>query len=528
MAGKETTKPPGGASALEGQLDKLVAEASSAAGSPAPKATPKSKPKTESHDEAFKQAVNQIAAAPAEKADDVPSQSAEDLVGDDLANQIQELLDAAKASSGPVDSAVAKATEPPPVVAADAATTSDVSASPRSSSTTMSSVTKDTAAAVADGSIETDTSTEIVQADAFEKVDDAAKVEAEAFDKVDDAATIEAEAFDKVEGSTAEAEAAAFDKVDDTAAVKADAASVEQIDQMLAENADDAIAGDFETAAEVIAAEGETAADAAPPPPSAGGKIVIETNAKATRHDASAAPADAAGQEEEDLAGAFESPEDSDKAEIEHTKLVPNTTGETADESDAIPEGDTVAVESTEAHEPQAQAAPAAVKQAATPRGVKHSAPAEPAPPQPPAAHRRPSIVKRLCALINAPLANAQPWVRDGIGWVALITLFNGAVFLGMEISSNAMGGHAASIEAPHGELPSPSAHDAHGSSHGEKQSDPHAAAKKDDAHGAAKKDDGHGAAKKSDDAHGKKPEPKKSAKPDSHAKKDTGHGGGH
>lgn len=382
----------------------------------------------------------------------------------------------------------------------------------------MSSVTNDTAAAVAE--------------DSFETIPAEKAVAADTSDKVDDDATVEAEAFEKVEGSTADVEADTSDKVDDAAAVKTDAASVEQIDQMLAENADDAIAGDFETAAEVIAAEGETAADAAPPPPSADGKIVIETNAKATRHDASAAPADAAGQEEEDLAGAFESPEDSDKAEIEHTKLVPNTTGETADESDAIPEGDTVAVESSQAQEPQAQAAPtapapAAAKQA-TPRSAKPAAPAEPAPPLPPAAHRRPSIVKRLCTLINAPLANAQPWVRDGIGWVALITLFNGAVFLGMEISSNAMGGHAASIDAPHGELPSPSAHDAHTSGHGEKKSDPHAAAKKDAGHGAAKKDDGHGAAKKSDDAHGKKPEPKKSAKPDAHAKKDAGHGGGH
>jgi len=133
------------------------------------------------------------------------------------------------------------------------------------------------------------------------------------------------------------------------------------------------------------------------------------------------------------------------------------------------------------------------------------------------------SPLLRVMVALNAPLLRLAPSTRNLVGWVGLLTLFNGSMLMmGRAVFHITGGSPSAAVAADgHGSGGGHGAASGHGDAHG----------KKDDGHGAKKADAGHG------DSHGAKPKPK-AKKPDPKkpaanakkpgAKKADAHGGGH
>jgi hypothetical protein len=157
------------------------------------------------------------------------------------------------------------------------------------------------------------------------------------------------------------------------------ARAIEKIDEALAESADDAVAGDFETVAE---ADGQAGAAAA-------GRRVEDDVPDAT-------------QTEPDLEGGFSSPD--------ALMQTPAAAGFSADARSVAQELDS---------QPENAAKPA-----------KRDKPAKAKAPRDPRDPNAPSLLRRTLILINAPLLHASKQTRDLVGWVGLLTVFNASVLL--------------------------------------------------------------------------------------------------
>ncbi len=195
-------------------------------------------------------------------------------------------------------------------------------------------------------------------------------------------------------------------------------AVVQKIDEVLAENADDAIADDFETVAQVT---GQTT-------------DVDQLNAtEAPQWQERSADTEEA---EPDLEGAFASPEDllnSEAAMPAATASFSATAASVARELDEQPEKHSKPVKA--------------------PKPPKVSKPRDP---------NAPSLLRRVLMIVNAPLLHASKPVRDGVGWVALLTIFNGSMLLMARTVFHVTG-------EPNPNAPLVEDHGAGGGGHGEK-----------------------------------------------------------
>lgn len=226
--------------------------------------------------------------------------------------------------------------------------------------------------------------------------------------------------------------------------------AVQKIDEALAQSADDAIAGDFETVAEASGQAAETTAAAA-------------ADTQPARADHAPADSDA----EPDLEGGFASPE-----ELINSTAAPAATGFAATAASVGRELD---------EQPEKGAKPAKV-----PKPPKAKKPRDP---------NAPGLLRRTLMVINAPLLHASKPVRDGVGWVALLTIFNGSMLLMARTVFHVTG-----------------------------QPDPNAIVETHDAesgHGEAKPKEKSGASDHGGEGgHDAKPKPKTKAKPKAEAKK--------
>lgn len=532
---KENTPEPGSAlQDLETQLDSLLAKineqtAEAASAQPAPaQAQAQSAPALQAAGVAASKSASDKStsekSAPA-KAPEIdpnalaeadftapPTLSADDLAGDDLAQQIQELLDDARdaangnAPAPAAEPAAPQASESAPVAAVvpkAAASKEDASAALEMDGT-FEAPPEDAVpeGTVIDGPIISLTGTTTIPEPAAAQTpppSPEAKPEPAA-----PAAT-----------PTAEAKPAAPPE-----------RKIKQLDAELAASADDMVAGDFETPEQALAAE-----NGGVPDPIAAAAAAAEREqrvAQATEEAAAASSAPDAvqdsGHEEDkelDLDGAFSSPED---------LLADEKTGTDTSPPDAAlsPSAQAVARELDEQPE---QAGQHLVPRPA-PQKLPDTDSAVPLPPRVPIAQRireivlavaavGPDVVKRILALINRPLMRLSAENRDLVGWAGLITLFPALVLIGWlvvvgpppprEPAPPAADSHEAAAE--HGEHGKP---DAHGAK-------PEAKKKEAGGHGAATKEKasgGHGApAKKEASGHG-------APAADKHAPQASAHGG--
>lgn len=295
------------------------------------------------------------------------AQDASDLVGEDLANEIQQLLDEAKTSAdteihfeSPED--VASPT------AAPAATT---------------------------------------QADGHES-----RAAAGAGETVDE---------DDLGG--------AFETVDEVerggAASDAEGETVEQIDEMLADMADEAVAGEFETVADVLAMEaaGETPR----------GTSLAEQESDADADGLEGADDDLAGDfaspdelldsdgDDMDFDGAFEAPEDLEPA------AVGASASDVSDELDSQPESAAGAGrrrrqqsnDDDEDGRPGDDARTGGFASRVRRMVIT-------------AAHEAPEHARNTCAVLNRPLRRVSPQTRNLVGYAGLMTLFFGTTLLAL------------------------------------------------------------------------------------------------
>ena len=203
--------------------------------------------------------------------------------------------------------------------------------------------------------------------------------------------------------------------------------NIDDIDQLLADDADNALAGDFETISEVLATEqlpdippqpsrlaGATPAPAAQPAPAA---------AAPASPEASATPAESQEFEDE-LEGSFEEPE----AVMQSAAESPSST--------LSPGAMAVAQELDDQPENRVRASAKQDSQDAPPESTDQPAPARPSAI---AAMARtvlaelktaPELIRSTCEIINRPLVALTPQTRDMIGYIGLITLFWGSVTL--------------------------------------------------------------------------------------------------
>lgn len=548
---KENTPEPGSAlQDLESQLDSLLAKineqtAEAASAQPAPaQAQAQSAPALQtagSKSAPGKATPEKAAAEKAVAARDLeidpnalaeadftapPTLSADDLAGDDLAQQIQELLDDARdAANGGAPAAAAPApaapqvSEPAPVAAAAKAAAS-----------------KDES----DASLEMDGT--------FEAPPEDAVPEGTAIDgpiiSLTGATTLPEPAPAKTATPPPPAKpgpAPAPAPVAPAAEAKPAAPperKIKQLDAEIAASADDMVAGDFETPEQALAAE-----NGGVPDPIAAAAAAAEREqrvAQATEEAAAAssvpdAVQDSAHEEEKDpdLDGAFSSPED--------------LLGEDKAGTDAAPT-EPVLSPSAQAVARELDEQPEQAGQHLVPRPAPQKLPdtdsAVPLSPRVPIAQRirefllavaavGPDAVKRVLALINRPLMRLSAENRDLVGWAGLITLFPALVLIGWlvvvgpppprEPAPPAADSHEAAAE--HGEHGKPDAHGAKPEAK-KKEAGGHGAATKEKAsggHGAPAKEkpaEGHGApAKKEASGHG-------APAADKHAPQASAHGG--
>jgi hypothetical protein len=182
---------------------------------------------------------------------------------------------------------------------------------------------------------------------------------------------------------------------------------IQAIDEMLAEAADDAVAGEFETVDEVLATQTAQA--------EASSIKVKLPNASAIHAAAQMPPAgEVEPADDHDLVeGSFETPEQLLKAG--------------RDAAATVTDAETAAV--TQVLVGSAAAVSAELKADKT-RTAPHTKKPAPAP------QRRPLIVtcdhnlRRILGLLNRPLDTVSPPLRNAIGVVGLLTLFNGGAML--------------------------------------------------------------------------------------------------
>ena len=179
-----------------------------------------------------------------------------------------------------------------------------------------------------------------------------------------------------------------------------DTSEIDQLDRELAEGADDAVSGDYETIEDVVASQG-------------------------------AAPFEEAGA----LAG------------------LPDTVEAPTDEPSADEEGDSVGAAVAGGFSADAQAVARELDEQAQPVGVAAEPPERDGPTgaetsdagATPGVGRgavvaAPVMLRRTCAAINRPLMRVSPQTRDLVGYVGLLTLFNGVVFVVAQLLRQWMG----------------------------------------------------------------------------------------
>ncbi len=205
-------------------------------------------------------------------------------------------------------------------------------------------------------------------------------------------------------------------------AMASETLNIEAIDQMLADEADQALAGDFETITEVLATEN-----------------LPEVSAPAQRESAapvaSAVSAPPTGEEEDDLEGSFEEPEtvlqaataSADTGLSEDAKAVARELDDQPENrSRASRAGDSQDTVPPAASDRRRAARPSAFKSLGRTVLVELKA--------------LPELLRVACEAINRPLAALTPHTRDMVGYAGLITVFWGSVTLVGKLVSVLMG----------------------------------------------------------------------------------------
>jgi hypothetical protein len=446
QANQPGAKSDQGLEDLESQLDELLAQIEqSAVVSPPPvtSATPAPAPSSVTPPAA-------AAAASAESADDAESDAAVeadddevDLVGVDLARQIQELLDDAKnemratggaAADDPGPKLMAIPTAPPPPKSGEAATSEPVRAEAPIPTAAAPAPTDAETSENLDGTFEAPDAVvgePVIQAsgpaptmppaprkpapaaDAAADLDQLKQVldapgAPEASDTPEDELAGVSGTFEDPQQALASAAAVpaasppaaapAAKAVEPTAASAAapaqpEVVDIKQIDALIAQSADDAVAGDFETIDDVLKTQG--GAGSAKPAAAAAG------------HDEHADAAAAGGEDDADaIEGDFSTPE----------QLISGATAtDVAAELDADAKGS--GKRATRSAAPAA-AEPAAVQEQKAARAARR-------------ALLLAMFIARLrqtCAKLNGPMQRVSPETRNLVGLIGLLTLFNGSV----------------------------------------------------------------------------------------------------
>lgn len=257
---------------------------------------------------------------------------------------------------------------------------------------------------------------------------------------LDDARTQEADGS----SSTAEDDARQDAELDAAAASKAVAAAppvasedgamnIDAIDQMLADGADEAVVGDFETINEVLATD-TTPEAAAEPAPAATSPVAASPAAAAGVSDGAGAEGQPAGavEEEEEIDGSFETPSEILTAAPDQVATEPVTVDASALSADAqavgkeLDEQPELKAGKQARGNTAAKGDPAAV--AADSKPLKISGLVAKLPAILAAIKGLPGAVQQVCMMINRPLLGLSPQARDMVGYAGLITVFWGSV----------------------------------------------------------------------------------------------------
>ena len=215
--------------------------------------------------------------------------------------------------------------------------------------------------------------------------------------------------------SSDQAEAVAEEPVEEQAATSQESASgqdeddskesmtMEAIDELLAEQAEEAVAGDFETVNDVLAAEQAKKTEE---------PVLLDNESTPTASEI---------KEEESLEGAFVKPED--------------VMGE-QDDGGFDADAEAVAEELDEA-----------TNDAATDTADKATDETDPGQADQIKRRRKLNLVifstalKHTCRTINRPISRLSPANRQLVGYIALLTVFNGAIFFGFGLIKKMFGG---------------------------------------------------------------------------------------
>jgi hypothetical protein len=336
---------------------------------------------------------------------------------DDLARQIQQLLDEAQREVEQVSGETDPAASEPPASAAESAETTQNPAQPAAEPDPAQASTAESASNAANN----------------------ADSPAQAASNQAQASTETADASGDGQGS----EAATSAEVSET--------TIEELDSLLASEAEEAVEGDFESPGQVLGevhAEGVATQPEADPQDSSGEPTETSTQAHAAAGEAepsAAGPAEpataSAGQSETAGASASEGADES----LATVQADPTPAGT----QDFQAEADYVAAEldSQPEHQPRQADEPAAASQAEPARATQYSPSSTAAQAQPAQAWRlwlgalgktiltlgrllRQIPMRQICATINAPLQQLSPAVRQTVGYVGLLTLFNAVALL--------------------------------------------------------------------------------------------------
>lgn len=338
--------------------------------------------------------------------DDEADDEGQDALGMDLASQIQQLLDDAR-----TDGSDAKSK---PEVKSEAVTKSDYAGRTPSPPSIVKPAFAETAASITDDE-EPDMDGDFT-APAEEEMSDSedlagmldAIAEAVARPENNKQVSVDAVASPSDAKSQMASPPVPFDDDEDTASM-----SLEDIDQMLADEADEAVAGDFETISDVVApiAAASDAADKKKPALQA-----ADANASQNK-DALAQDTDAADDDELDFDGSFETTQDIITQDDQQSTRTGGAGNFSADAA-------AVARELDDQPERQNRNANGS-KNSAGSSGVagrisKTSSLA--------AFSKVPDVARSVCVTISRPMEAVAPQTRDLVGYVGLITLFWGSV----------------------------------------------------------------------------------------------------
>lgn len=242
-------------------------------------------------------------------------------------------------------------------------------------------------------------------------------------------------------------------------------AELDELDTALAAEADDMLAGDFESVHEVLGTQAPAAQVVAAPPAAPAVEMpplereqdeseqeeehvdgdFVEPDAVAGGGSESDLPVPAAAQSDALAAAPFQTVEQAetdiidgdfaapDDVAAEHRAPEPDDIGFTATDKDVAAELDRAA-------------APPPVRRAASPRPAAAPASRATAPPPPAAAPRGPRIhvaanlLHKTCCVISKPVASVNDEWRNIIGYAGVVTLFNFSVLMLYKLATVLLG----------------------------------------------------------------------------------------